>query len=272
MPLLFSSLFTVGSGLLSPGISPDAGFAWTDSLLYHFRSTSDLFSDLAGTMPAHANDPVARWGNQGSSEDAVQTTAARRPILRSGGLNGLPYLECEHALQQFFEDLAFSQPSSTSNINPFTVFVVTDVVSPDDFYAILGSPATNGGKVALYFRPQAGQQIHFVKSQVRVGDVANPQIIMATVGRNAAGTTSSPHTRLWVRQNGANLWDADSQTSSLTSTAITSTQFLRNSGLSNNGHLDGRLYEFLLYEGTLDNDTTFAVEGFLASKYGIGLG
>lgn len=273
MPLLFTTLFTAGSGSLAPGApDPDAGFAWTANLLYHFRASSGVFSDTAGTVPAGDGDPVAHWGNQGSSEDAQQSTAARRPLFRIGGLNGRPYLACDQSQQQFFEDLAFTQPSGFTAIDPFTVFLVSDTVVPASYPAVLGAPAANGGKVGFYFRPPAGEQIHFVKSQVRIGTVANPQIVMATIGRNAAGTTSTPAVRLWVRQNGADIFNLSQQTSNLPSTAIAATQFLRSTGIAETGgYFDGRIYEVLLYQGTLDNATTFAIEAFLGAKYAINL-
>lgn len=271
MPLLFTTLFAAGS--LAPGApDPDAGFAWTANLLYHFRATSGVFSDTAGTMPAGDGDPVARWGNQGAREDAQQATLARRPVMRTGGLNGRPYLACDQGQQQYFGDLAFSQPYGLSTINPFTVFAVTDAVAPANYPALLGAPATNGGKVGFYFRPNTGEQVHFVKSQVRVGDIANPQILMATIGRNAAGTTSTPAVRLWVRQNGIDIFDVAQQASNLPATAIAATEFLRSSGIADPaGYFHGHLYEMLLFDGTLDNATTFAIESFLGAKYAINL-
>ena len=273
MPLLFTTLFASGSGSLAPGApDPDAGFVWPNNLLYHFRSTSGVFSDTAGTISAGNGDPVGRWGNQGSREDAQQNTAARRPLLRTGGLNGRPYLACDQSQQQFFEDLAFTQPSGFTAIDPFTVFLVSDAVVPASYPAVLGATAANGGKVGFYFRPPAGEQIHFVKSQVRVGTVANPQILMTTIGRNAAGTTSTPAARLWLRQNGVNIFEAVSQASNLPSTAIAATQFLRSSGIADPaGYFHGHLYELLLYDGTLDDATTFAIESFLGAKYAINL-
>jgi len=92
---------------------------------------------------------------------------------------------------------------------------------------------------------------------------------MAAAGRNAAGATSSANTRFWLRQNRIGLWEATSQSSNLSSTAIATTQFLRSTGLSTNGYFHGHLYEFLLYDGTLDDETTFAVEDWLAERYGL---
>jgi hypothetical protein len=92
---------------------------------------------------------------------------------------------------------------------------------------------------------------------------------MAAAGRNAAGTTSSPNARFWLRQNRAGLWESSLQSTNLVSTAITATQFLRSTGLATGGYFHGRLYEFLLYDGTLDNETTFAIEDWLAARYGL---
>ncbi len=271
MPLVFTSLFAGGSGSLAPGApDPDVGFAWSANLLYHFRATTGVFSDAAGSTPAGDGDPVARWANQGAGEDAQQATEARRPVMRTGGVNGRPYLACDQSQQQYFGDLAFSQPYGLTNINPFTVFAVTDAIAPANYPALLGAEAALGGKVGFYFRPNAGEQVHFVKSQVRVGTIANPQILMATIGRNAAGTTSTAVARLWVRQNGTDIFSASQQASNLDSNAIAATQFLRSSGIADPaGYFHGHLYEMLLYDGTLDNATTFAIESFLANKYAI---
>jgi hypothetical protein len=267
MPLLFSSLFASGAG---GGPPPEPPFIWTSNLLFRFSSSEQVYSDLAGSVPAVDSDPVALWGNLGSGAAAVQNTSARRPIFKNGGLNGRSYLQCSAASEQYFEDLAFTQPSGLSPLNPFTVFVVTDNVGNlTGFPPILGAPATNGGKVGLYFRDTANQQIHWIKSQVRVGNVANPQIVMAALGRNSAGATSSAYTRLWVRQNRTSIFTTASQVSALVENEITATQFLRNTGVSPVGYFDGRIYEFLLYQGTLSDATTFAVEDWLAARYGI---
>jgi hypothetical protein len=60
-----------------------------------------------------------------------------------------------------------------------------------------------------------------------------------------------------------------SQGSNLVSTAIAATQFLRATGLATGGYFHGRLYKFLLYDGTLDNETTFAIEDWLVARYGL---
>ena len=269
MPLLFTSLFASGPlGSASAPVAPE--FIWTDGLLYRFSASTAVFADTEGTVAAGDMDPVARWGNLGAREDATQPLPASRPRLRSGGLNGRPYLSCDSGFAQCFEDLAFAQAAGTTTIAPFTVFAVTDAIDPEDKTpALLGAPLALGGKVSLYFRAPAGEQIHWIKSQIRVGTLANPQLLMAAVGRNAAGASTTPHTRLWLRQNREDIFAETSQSASLTSTAIASTQFLRSTGLAA-GHFHGHLYEFLLYDGTLDTPTTFAIEDWLMARYGLG--
>lgn len=269
MTLLFTSLHA-STTMPAPPAPPEPPFVWTTNLLYRLSSSDGVQSDDVGT-PVTDGDPVARWTNLGSAEDVIQSTPARRPIYRTGGLNGRPYIGCDEALEQHFEDLAFTQPSGFTSFDPFTVFVVTDAVGAlDQFPAMLGSTATNGGKVGFYFRAPENDQIHWIKSQIRVGNVDNPQMIMAAAGRNAAGTTSSPYARFWVRQNRAGLFEATSQTSNINSSAIASTEFLRSSAISTGGFFHGRLYEFLLYAGTLDDEDTFAIEDWLAARYAIG--
>jgi hypothetical protein len=40
-------------------------------------------------------------------------------------------------------------------------------------------------------------------------------------------------------------------------------------GAGHGGYFHGHLYELLLYEGTLDDETTFAIEDWLAARYGL---
>jgi hypothetical protein len=268
MTLLFTSLFSAAATPAPPD-PPEPDFPWTANLRYRFSASQGVHKDDAAT-PAANGDGVARWLNHGAAEDALQPDAARRPTFRTGGLAGRPYLACDRTLEQHFEDLAFTQPSGVTTLDPFTVFAVTDAVTGlDQLPALLGSPASNGGKVAFWFRDPAGLQIHWVKSQIRSGNAANPQLLMAAAGRNAAGTTTSAYARFWLRQNRTGVWETSSQASNLVSTAVAATQFLRATGLATGGYFHGRLYELLLYAGTLDDATTFAIEDWLAARYGL---
>jgi hypothetical protein len=56
-----------------------------------------------------------------------------------------------------------------------------------------------------------------------------------------------------------------SQSCNLVNTAIASTQFLRNTGIEG-GYFQGRLYEFLFYQGVLTDIETLAIENYLADR------
>lgn len=255
-----------------PGPEPPPFPEIPNDIFFHFAADHEAFKDTAGTEPCENDDLVALWGNQGIDHDAIQNTEANRPVFKTGGLNGKPYLQCEHSEQQFFEDLDFTQPSGLTSINPFTVFIITDNVdSLSNFPSILGSPESpDSGKVGFYFRLPVDEQIHFAKSQIKIGNIINPQLIMAVIGRNAEGTTSSPYARLWIRQNKIGIFTANANSSNLNSSEITSTQFLRSTGLSGDGYFDGHLYEFILIDGTLTDEETFAIEAYLNEKYDLG--
>ena len=266
MPLLFTSLLSAGAGV----VPPDPPFLWTTNLLYRFSASEAVYADLDGLIPATDMTPVARWGNLGPGSPALQSTSARRPIFRTGGLYGRPYLSCTNSLQQHFEDLPFTQPAGTSTFAPYTVFSVTSGVGDlANSPALWGSSATNGGKAAIYFRSTTGAQHHLFTSGIRIGNVVNPQILMGAWGRNAAGSTGNIAQK-WVRQNRVNIFSAASQTTAPDGTALTTAQFLRCSGLGSGGFFHGQLYEFILYTGILSDADTFAIEAWLAARYGLG--
>lgn len=241
--------------------------------LYHFAADQDVFSDVAGTTPADPGDPVALWGNLGAGQDAVQNTLARRPILRDGGLNDMPYLECVFASQQYFEDLPFAIPGGTSTVRPATLVVVADAVDTGvGSIAIIGNSLTNTGKFGMYYRVGASAEHHWIKSNWRIGTIVNPHILVFQIGRNANGNPANPYARAWMRQNGADIYSDVSQTGSVTTTAITDFQFLRAAGaFTGDGYFNGHLYEFMLFDRTLNNDQVAHIEELLADKYGITL-
>lgn len=268
--MLIPGIVASGQQVSSGGGDP-GDFTWTTNLLYRFAADLECYSDTAGTVACTDSDTVAVWGNQGSEEDAQQTTSANRPTFKTGGLNGRPYIECAAASAQFFEDLALPQPSGFTSMNPFTVFVVTDnVTGLSDGPSILGNTdSSTHGKGYFRFEDVIDAQIALYKSAIKVGNVANPQMIMAAAGRNADGTTSSPYSRFWIRQNETDVYTDPTQGTNQDSSAGATTEFLRCTSLSSNGYFNGRLYEFLYYDGTLDDTTTFAIEDYLMAKYGI---
>lgn len=248
-------------------------FIWHDQLAYRFEGNTGLLA--AADTPCANGGLVRFWENIADPEAdpkvyVEQPTQARRPQWFSNGRGGNGFIRCRFSQQQHFNDLPITQPAGTGagDINPYTVFAVVDQVRLANFPALLGSTATNGGKMGLYFRPFRDQNIHLGKN-FRVGNIVFPMVYFGTFGRSASGLTTSPAGRLWHRVNGFNVFADDFQSTGVTTTEITSTQFLRNTALDSDGFFDGHLYEFLFYNGVLSNETIFAIENYLLTKYAI---
>lgn len=250
------------TGEVSPGWSPPAA----SQLIYWLRADNGVLN--GDGQPAADGEKVGTWQSGGTKGPVIQSVEANRLTYRTDGLNGKPYLLGNAAAQTFFEDIDLTQPSGITNVAPFTVFVVTRNIDVAGFPAILGSLARNGGKVGFYFRPTANEQVHFTNAGVRKGNYQNPSLIMGAKGRNKAGNTNTPYGRYWLRQNEVDLFAVSLIGDNNDSAAITSTQFLRSSTISTGGCFNGEIYEFLLYEGTLNDADTYAVEEHLAVKYG----
>lgn len=225
--------------------------------LHWLRGDGGMYSDT-GVTPALDNDGVAHAMNYGSDGTAfTQSSAAVRPTFKTGGLNGKPFLRCDFAAAQRFDDIAITQPSGLASLTPYCVFAVTDNVSPTDFPALFGSSASNGGKIGVYFRPSAGEQIHVGHSDLRFGDVVNPQVLV--VARQT-------RTQFFGQQNGA--LTAIFSSSNEVTTAIAAANLLWNDGLPSDGYFDGDLYELGYIESGLTVPAMFRLSEYLNAKYG----
>lgn len=227
------------------------------NLLFAFEADHEAWSDT-GTTPAENGDPVRQWGNKGAGADAVQATLARRPIYRTGGLQGLPYIEGNRTDDLYFEDIAFTQPSGLSSLDPYILAAVTDAVDLTSESPLMGSTASSGGKVGAYFRSNAGSQVRVAKNNFAGLDIENPQFVLgAPEAANA----------IWLRVN--TTLERISTATNFTSTAISATQFLRNTGLSGDPSFEGRLYAFALYSG-LNVRPHVEFDLYMRGKYFIG--
>lgn len=247
-------------------------FIWNDQLAYRFEGNTGILSDV--DTPIQNGGSVRFWENIADplADPKVyieQPTGANRPQWFKSGRGGNGFIRCRSEQQHFFNDLAITQPAGTgvNDITPYTVFAVVDQVKLSNFRALMGSTATNGGKMGVYFRPVRDENLHFVKA--RFGNLVWPAVFFATMGRSASGLTSSPANRMWLRVNSYNIFADDAQEAGLITTAISTTQFLRNTALSNDGYFDGHLYEFLFYNGVLADQTIFDIENYLLTKYAI---
>lgn len=226
----------------------------------HWLKLDDgVYSD-AGTTPAANDEGIAQAVNHGSEGTAfTQATAEIRPTFKTGGLNGKPFLRCSHASAQRFSDIAITQSSSSINITPYCVFAVTDNLNLANTPALLGSPATNGGKAMVWFRPNAGQQVVIGKVGNTFGDVENPQALVMSI------TTV---TTMLGMINGARF--AVSSATTFVGSALSAANLLWNDGLSGDGYFDGDLYELGYVDAAVVEDLKlFRISEYLRGKYAL---
>lgn len=229
------------------------------SPLHWLKLDDGIFSD-AGSTPAVNNDGIHQATNFGTDGTPFnQASSGNRPTYKTGGLNGKPYLLCVPASAQKFDDIAISQPSGTTTVNPYGLIVVTDSITGlADFPAILGSNAADsGGKAAFYFRSTANQQIHAYKSGFRFGNVANPMVLAITI---------PDYTRRIVMQNG--VYSRTQVAGSANTDAITAANFLWNEGTTPDGYFNGRLYEFMYFNQEVGQPLMYRISRYLNAKYG----
>lgn len=239
----------------------------THNITYWFAADHGVYADADKLVPCRDGQLVRRWDNLGTNEDAEQPTFANRPIFRTGGAGGRPYIEARAGMQQYFNDLAISMPSGFTAYGTYhtTAFVV-EINDLSLFPFLLGSTVSDGGKVGVYFRPTTNEQFHYHKAQWRADNLR--------VGPNAvvfmAGTPSVGDFRRNI--NGTYTVGPNS-TSNANSTAISATQFLRctGSGAGNNGYFDGKLYEIITWASStgFTEANIEVMNAYLRTKYGI---
>jgi len=239
-----------------PGIisgSPATGGASPDPLVFPsganithwFRASEGVFSD-AGSTPAVNDDPVQKWANiiAATGEDADQAVLANRPIFKTGGQNGQPYMDCPDTDERFFEDLAISHNGGITSIpvgfRTFA-FVIGNWNAAATHNPLTGGTGAAGGKFDTHLLPSAGQIRNF-KPQFTFSGIADPMIVVCSVESASASriVINGTYTRI---SNATNPSSSDP----------TSLQFLRNTWTSlSSNFFDGRMYEFIIWgSGTL---------------------
>lgn len=230
-----------------------------DIRAYHFAADRGAFSDVDGLVPCVDTDPVAFWKNNGSyAEDAIQTTLARRPIFRTGGANGKPYLECDRTEQHWFADLTgIPQPSGISSFTHFNMMAVVDLDDLSALQPILGSTTTNG-KNGFWITTAGSIRIFKNQFLSPANVVANAPV--AVRGSPSSGTSSN-HNIDEVRTTTGNSTNSSS-------TIQSTSQFLRST--SHPAYFHGKIYECLFFHGaSLSQPHTDMFMSALCRKYGI---
>jgi hypothetical protein len=260
-----------GSATNQPASDPlPTGLPLSSNIAYWFAADHKAYSDVGKTTLAKNGDPVAAWGNNSGhgtyTEDAVQNTLANRPIYRTGGSGGKPYLEVSKDAPHFFQDLSqYTWPSGVTSMGGWLqwAYVVEFDGPVGGNWPIFGSTnASNGGKAGFFFT-SGNQRVRGIKN-ANLGGGVYPGV--ANAGVFVCDATSGA--RAWMNCNGY-AYARFGDLSNATSDAIAATQFLRSSGNSLNFH--GRVYEVMVWNtNTLMNATQREqVNSYFRSKYSL---
>jgi hypothetical protein len=268
--MIFMPPPSLGKGL--GGGAPPSGepalptYPAASNLRYWFVAENGAYKDTALTQRAAAGDKVCGWQNNGLAEDAKQAAAANAPILRSGGLNGRDYLECNAgATPTWFDDLLEgNQPSGLTSWNVYSVIVVVDQVpAVAQNHFILGASSvasTSSQKAAVWINNAA---FRWFKSQSEILNMPNPGGANILYGRKDSGAANA-----FARGSHAVAPATFTQSTNAISTANTGMRFLRH-GSTPGAWFQGRLYELLWFNSVLSLADATTIINNLKSKYGI---
>lgn len=229
---------------------------------YHFLAEKGCFQDAGRSAPCQDGDRVMLWENYGNSVNAQQSERARRPVFRTGGLNGYPYIECLRSREQYFEDLLdLPQASGLTGWTPLTIHIVADFYD----FAQMNPIISDGGNV--YKSDLHIQTNGFVRLYKGAGTVVNiapntPVVLTARVVNNITYNFMLNGVFFNVGQGGNS-----------PSGGQTVTQFLRSTGTLGPGYFHGRLYEIIInHDNPAQGRGTFEpLHRSLMQKYGFTL-
>lgn len=231
---------------------------------YWFSGDSGVFSDEAAIVPCADGDPVYHWLNSGYARDhGVQPVEANRPIFKTGGINGKPFIRADGA-GQFFENLIVgSQPQGVTSYAPYSVFAVVDNIRANGTAAPSLLGGNPGLKACVWFTDNNGvNAFRFFKNDPQIvfnlPDSEGPNIIFgrktdSSVGAHAWGTQSNAPTTI-------------SDTTNPNSSSSNGMQFFRHNGAD---FFDGDVYELIYYYGDISLAAAQTVIDYLKAKYGI---
>ena len=232
--------------LLNPNLPPHQAIdlelsnAFDPLYIMDLSKNNLVFSDN-GITQANNNDPIYLIDSQVSgASNFEQPTTANRVTFKTGGTNGWNYLESD-GTAKYFEDVPFTQPSGVANYNPWAIIAVCeDIAGLDDFPSLWGANNASGfGKAGAYFRETANEQWHFWKSNNRRYNIPSGMFV---IGGQGASTTA-------VRNYLDGQQVIETNSSNMTSNAVTNANVLRNQHAASNGYFNGKLY----YMAIVDN-------------------
>lgn len=234
------------------------------NLKYRFDASVGCYRDVEKIIPCFDGDGVAVWENLGTSVDAKQSVKARRPIFKTGGVNGLPYIECLRDNQQHFEDLLdLPQPSGFTGWTPLMIHIVAQFYDFDTMNPIISDGGqTNAYKSDFHIRTDGSLRLYKGTQSTVFAPEDQLCVITARLRNNVDYD---------FMVNG--VFTSVAVGSSSPSNDQTITQFLRSTGSLGPGYFHGRIYELSIFHDTpaLGTPDYAAYHRYLAQKYSIAL-
>lgn len=245
----------------NPNVSefePTPSFDTTDLKLW-LKSYDGAFTDEF-TTPAGDMDLVRTMTNHatGSAIEIRQDNSSFRPVFRTGGVSGLPYLEFPTGYDAYFDDIEYVVPASSTQQYPGHIGFLGEPKVPtgDEIISVLGDSASAVAKTHFYFREPANAQISWQKSAIRLGNVpASEPLIFA------GGVAVWNGFYLAYKDADGDGFSVITGSSTFSGGAKTTAQLFRNTASASvdnpGGYFRGKVYELIIRnESAVDSGAT----------------
>ena len=218
-----------------------------------YKADAGVFQNV--TDPATDGTTVYSWNDQsGNTYDLGQQSSAFRPTFREGVVNGLPAVE--------FAPTASSESRMASSApaggNEQTLFAVVNVNA--NRYQQIRSPAGGGSVLAMWLDSTG----HLCLGVPNTATVTSTGTITTGTWHILTGSVSAAGDFMRARIDGTQTQAA--YTGALTGARTTRVSY--DSGGAS-GFMDGKMAELITYQSLLPDSDILAVEGYLATKYGL---
>ncbi|MBX2917562.1 MAG: T9SS type A sorting domain-containing protein [Cyclobacteriaceae bacterium] len=258
----------VGTTVVLTGITGPAGVGSAPNNKLWLRAGNGAFSDL-GTTAAVNLGSVRQWNDQsGNNNHALQNTVANRPIFRTGQDNGQAALE-------FTGDLFIDGPNLGIAANSSATYLIVfrdtqtglGAINDGNGHFILDRTTATNGLYSL--KPITGNVYAFQKRDDGGGGLGGPN-----------STTTINTNSKWiemVRNRGVNyrFYYNGAQEASIAdgdgNTTPPPPRIGRHATTANGG-LRGFIYEFIIYNSTINEAQRVLLNNYIAAKYGYTLG
>lgn len=234
------------------------------AILSSFYSADPIFPGPAPDFRVDASqivglsdgDPVAAWPDvSGNSRDFTQATPANRPIYKTGGLAGRPYVD-------FVTSDSLVASTLPTPVSSYTLFIVLRNTTSVTQFAFYWGTSANGMGIG-FVSPQRSVQHRNGGATVNcLDDTYTVNIGEAwTIRRNSAG----PLLEFWVDGVSEAITNSTSAMGALSAAAIIGAF----NPAAPSAFWSGDVFEIIGYASVLTDPERVAIENYLIAKYGL---